>query len=85
MVMYCRFSVHVVFGAVVSGQALVRQVEMLPVDRNARPLQDAVVTNCGQLVKLTKGNKHHSQTSSTRRVDINNRNLGIYGMEACRL
>lgn len=58
-----------VFGAVVSGQALVRQVEMLPVDRNARPLQDAVVTNCGQLVKLTKGNKHQNKTPTTRLAD----------------
>ncbi|XP_047997156.1 peptidyl-prolyl cis-trans isomerase G [Leguminivora glycinivorella] len=45
-------NVHVVFGAVVSGAMLVRQLEALPVDRNSRPLQDAVVANCGQLVRL---------------------------------
>ncbi|CAD0244639.1 unnamed protein product [Spodoptera exigua] len=46
-------NVHVVFGTVISGAALVRQLEALPVDRNARPLQDVAVTNCGQLVRLT--------------------------------
>ncbi|CAH0582801.1 unnamed protein product [Chrysodeixis includens] len=45
-------NVHVVFGQVVSGAALVRQLEALPVDRNARPLQDVTVANCGQLVRL---------------------------------
>lgn len=49
------FSVHVVFGHVVTGAALVRQLEALPVDRNARPLQDVVVANCGQLVRLKTG------------------------------
>lgn len=48
------FSVHVVFGQVISGQDLVRQLEDLPVDRNSRPLQDAVITNCGELVKQVK-------------------------------
>ncbi|KAH9637070.1 hypothetical protein HF086_013886 [Spodoptera exigua] len=38
-------NVHVVFGTVISGAALVRQLEALPVDRNARPLQDVAVTN----------------------------------------
>lgn len=38
-----------------SGQDLVRQLEDLPVDRNSRPLQDAVVANCGELVKQVKG------------------------------
>ncbi|CAG9580228.1 unnamed protein product [Danaus chrysippus] len=51
------FIVHVVFGHVVTGAALVRQLEALPVDRNARPLQDVVVANCGQLVRLKTGKK----------------------------
>lgn len=46
---------HVVFGHVIGGATLVRQLEALPVDRNARPLQDVAVTNCGQLVKLQTG------------------------------
>ncbi|XP_049285144.1 peptidyl-prolyl cis-trans isomerase G [Anopheles funestus] len=50
-------SVHVVFGHVVSGQDLVRQLEQLPVDRNSRPLQDAMVSNCGELVRQIKAKK----------------------------
>lgn len=50
------YSVHVVFGHVVSGQDLVRQLEQLPVDRNTRPLQDAVINNCGELIRQVKGN-----------------------------
>lgn len=48
-------SVHVVFGQVCAGAALVRQLEALPVDRNARPLQDVLVSSCGQLVRLKTG------------------------------
>lgn len=44
---------HVVFGTVIGGAALVRQLEALAVDRNARPLQDVTVTNCGQLVRVS--------------------------------
>uniref|UniRef100_A0A182JPW9 peptidylprolyl isomerase n=1 Tax=Anopheles christyi TaxID=43041 RepID=A0A182JPW9_9DIPT len=50
-------NVHVVFGHVVSGQDLVRQLEQLPVDRNSRPLQDAMVSNCGELVRQVKVKK----------------------------
>uniref|UniRef100_A0A182VYL1 peptidylprolyl isomerase n=1 Tax=Anopheles minimus TaxID=112268 RepID=A0A182VYL1_9DIPT len=50
-------NVHVVFGHVVSGQDLVRQLEQLPVDRNSRPLQDAMVSNCGELVRQIKVKK----------------------------
>jgi len=50
--------IHVVFGHVISGQAVVKQIEGLPVDRRSRPLQDAKVVNCGELVpkSLAKGN-----------------------------
>lgn len=51
------FSIHVVFGHVVSGHDLVRQLEQLPVDRNSRPLQDAMISNCGELIRQIKGNK----------------------------
>lgn len=43
------------FGHVVSGHDLVRQLEQLPVDRNFRPLQDAVIIKCGELVRQIKG------------------------------
>lgn len=38
-----------------SGHDLVRQLEQLPVDRNSRPLQDAAISNCGELIRQVKG------------------------------
>lgn len=43
-----------VFGQVLSGEEVVTQVENLPVDRMCRPLQDAKVINCGELVLKVK-------------------------------
>lgn len=51
------FSVHVVFGRVIGGIDVVRQIEALPVDANSRPLQDAKIIKCGELVRQVKGNK----------------------------
>lgn len=59
-------NVHVVFGEVVSGQEIVTHVEGLPVDRMSRPLQDAKVVNCGELVlKIkSKAKKREAKQSS---------------------
>lgn len=54
MQVFCFFSVHVVFGEVVSGQEIITHIEGLPVDRMSRPLQDAKVVNCGELVLKIK-------------------------------
>lgn len=43
-----------VFGEVVSGQEIITHIEGLPVDRMSRPLQDAKVVNCGELVLKIK-------------------------------
>lgn len=45
---------HVVFGQVVGGIDVVRQVEALPVDANSRPLQDAKIIRCGELIRQVK-------------------------------
>ncbi|XP_012529641.1 peptidyl-prolyl cis-trans isomerase G isoform X2 [Monomorium pharaonis] len=60
-------NVHVVFGEVVSGQEIVTHIEGLPVDRMSRPLQDAKVVNCGELVlKLkSKAKKREVKQSSS--------------------
>ncbi|CAG9815788.1 unnamed protein product [Phaedon cochleariae] len=50
-------NVHVVFGRVVSGVDVVRQIEALPVDANSRPLQDAKILKCGELIKQAKVKK----------------------------
>ncbi|XP_053682340.1 peptidyl-prolyl cis-trans isomerase G [Sabethes cyaneus] len=64
-------NVHVVFGHVVSGHDLVRQLEQLPVDRNSRPLQDAVVANCGELVRQVKEKKKKkTKPSSTDESEV---------------
>lgn len=54
MQVFCFFSVHVVFGEVVSGQEIITHIEGLPVDRMSRPLQDAKVVNCGELILKIK-------------------------------
>lgn len=50
-------SVHVVFGRVVGGVDVVRQIEALPVDGNSRPLQDVKISRCGELVRQVKSKK----------------------------
>ncbi|KAJ8962010.1 hypothetical protein NQ314_005792 [Rhamnusium bicolor] len=50
-------NVHVVFGRVVGGVDVIRQIEALPVDANSRPLQDAKIIKCGELVKQVKVKK----------------------------
>lgn len=52
--MHCFCSIHVVFGRVVSGQQIIKQVEGLPVDRKSRPLSDVRVSNCGELILMKK-------------------------------
>ncbi|KAH0945562.1 hypothetical protein HN011_011791 [Eciton burchellii] len=64
-------NVHVVFGEVVSGQEIITHTEGLPVDRMSRPLQDAKVVNCGELVlKLkNKAKKRELRQSSSEDSD----------------
>lgn len=42
---------HVVFGRVVAGAEVIKEVEQLDTDKKDRPLQDARIVNCGELVK----------------------------------
>ena len=44
----CR--VHVVFGHVIEGQEVVREVEQQKVDENSRPLSEVKISSCGELV-----------------------------------
>ncbi|KAJ8950712.1 hypothetical protein NQ318_012792, partial [Aromia moschata] len=55
-------NVHVVFGRVVGGVDVVRQIEALPVDANSRPLQDAKIIKCGELIKQVKAKKEKKKT-----------------------
>ncbi|XP_058804120.1 peptidyl-prolyl cis-trans isomerase G-like [Phymastichus coffea] len=61
---------HVIFGEVISGQEIVSHIENLPVDKMSRPLQDAKVVNCGELVlksknKAKKKEKRKNSVSSS--------------------
>ncbi|XP_078038612.1 nuclear cyclophilin protein Moca-cyp isoform X1 [Augochlora pura] len=58
-------NVHVVFGEVVSGQEIVSHIEGLPVDRMSRPLQDAKVVNCGELVLKVKSKAKKRETKES--------------------
>ncbi|XP_022919295.2 peptidyl-prolyl cis-trans isomerase G [Onthophagus taurus] len=67
-------NVHVVFGRVIGGADVVRQIESLPVDTNSRPLQDAKIARCGELirqvkVKKEKKKKKVSESQSEGEVD----------------
>ncbi|XP_034935915.1 peptidyl-prolyl cis-trans isomerase G [Chelonus insularis] len=65
-------NVHVVFGEVLSGQEVVAHIEGLPVDRMSRPLQDAKIVNCGELVlktKLKSKKREKKQSSSSSDSD----------------
>ncbi|XP_057325218.1 peptidyl-prolyl cis-trans isomerase G [Microplitis mediator] len=63
-------NVHVVFGEVVSGQEVVSHIEDLPVDRMSRPLQDAKIAKCGELVlKVKAKSKKRDKDSSSADSD----------------
>lgn len=44
------FSVHVVFGLVISGFEVVKKIEGLKTDSASRPYADVRVVDCGQLI-----------------------------------
>ena len=56
--------IHTVFGHVISGQEVVREVEELQVDKKSRPLQDARIIKCGELVPKKKKKEESSEDSS---------------------
>ena len=47
-------NMHVVFGQVVGGKEIVREIEDLDTDKKDRPLQDARIVNCGELMLKKK-------------------------------
>ncbi|XP_029823380.2 peptidyl-prolyl cis-trans isomerase G [Ixodes scapularis] len=58
--------VHVVFGQVIKGEEVVREVENQPTDDNSCPLQPVVIANCGELVlKRKQKDKRHKKTASS--------------------
>ncbi len=50
-------SIHVIFGHVISGFELIREVENQKTDSNHKPYADVRIAACGELVKKTKTDK----------------------------
>merc|ERR1719342_1278303 len=57
--------VHVVFGEVISGKEVIKEIEELQVDKKNRPLQDARIVKCGELVPKKKKAESSEEESSS--------------------
>jgi len=57
--------IHTVFGHVISGKEVVQEIEDLQVDKKNRPLQDARIVNCGELVPKRKKEESSEDESSS--------------------
>ena len=55
---------HVIFGQVVAGKDVVKELEDLDTDKKDRPLQDARMINCGELIKRVKKKRARSSSES---------------------
>ncbi|CAL8137852.1 unnamed protein product [Orchesella dallaii] len=68
--------IHVVFGRVIYGQAIVKQIEGLPVDRKSRPMQDVRIADCGELVLVKKKKKEKKPKKEKKRVSESDKSSG---------
>jgi len=57
--------VHVVFGQVIAGKEVVKEIEELQVDKKSRPLQDARIVKCGELIPKKKQAESSDDESSS--------------------
>jgi len=57
--------IHTVFGHVISGKEVIKEIEELQVDKKNRPLQDARIVNCGELVPKKKKEESSDEDSSS--------------------
>merc|ERR1712018_1070776 len=60
--------IHVIFGQVISGKEVVKEINELDVDKKDRPLQDARIVSCGQLVKKASSTKKENKKKKKKRV-----------------
>merc|ERR1712098_405490 len=58
-------NIHTVFGHVISGKEVIKEIEELQVDKKNRPLQDARIVNCGELVPKKKQQETSEEDSSS--------------------
>merc|ERR1712083_1273483 len=55
---------HVIFGQVVGGKEVVKEIEDLDTDKKDRPLQDIRIVNCGELIRKAKPQTKKKEKSS---------------------
>ena len=70
MYYFSPYSVHVVFGRVLSGQDIVRDVENQKVNSNHKPYADVRVTHCGELVKKSKVETTAKDTKKKKKSEL---------------
>merc|ERR1711971_993512 len=58
-------NLHVVFGQVVSGKEVIKEIEELDTDKKDRPLQDVRMVNCGELMKKSKKKREKSSSGES--------------------
>merc|ERR1711981_116792 len=56
---------HVVFGQVVGGKEVVKEIEEFETDKKDRPLEDIRVGNCGELIRKGKPKKRESSLEAS--------------------
>ncbi|CAK8679365.1 unnamed protein product [Clavelina lepadiformis] len=61
--------IHVVFGRVVNGEAVVKRIESQKTDANNRPLTECKVVHCGELVLATKSKKKQKKRKESVRSE----------------
>ena len=63
------YSIHCVFGRVLSGQDIVRDIENQKVNDNHKPYAEVRLTHCGELVKKSKQAKPSEEKSSKKKCE----------------
>lgn len=61
--------IHTVFGHVISGKEVIKEIEELQCDKKNRPLQDARIVNCGELVPKKKKDESSEEEESSSSSD----------------
>ena len=52
-------NIHVVFGHVIAGKEVAKEIEELDTDKKDRPMQDAKIVNCGELMLMKKKKRYN--------------------------
>ena len=64
------FSIHTVFGHVISGHDIVRDVENQKVNDNHKPYADVRISHCGELVKKSKAQAKKAEKKKSKTFQL---------------